>query len=95
MTLPISAKVYHTWFNDASKCAILFKNAIISLHKTPRTCLLPQVPILTSFIDKQWHILKAPQNQAPLIWFFVVVIVINLNKELTLTKDFIKDHMMK
>ena len=53
MTLPISAKVYHTWFNDASKCAILFKNAIISLHKTPRTCLLPQVPILTSFIDKQ------------------------------------------
>ena len=70
MVLPISANVYHTCFNDTSKCAVLFRNTIISLHKTPKTCLLPQAPILTSFIDKQWHILKAPRNQAPLIWFF-------------------------
>ena len=53
MALPISAKVYHTCFNDTSKCAILIRNTIISLHKTPKTCLLPQTPILTSFIDKQ------------------------------------------
>ena len=44
MALPVSAKVDHTCYNDASKRAILFRNATISHHKTP---------ILTSFIDQQ------------------------------------------
>ena len=51
--------------------APLFRNVVISLHKTPRICHLPQAPTLTSYIDKQWHFLKATWNQASLIWFFL------------------------